>query len=141
MRSWNGTTGGLPQASWIDHIGDAYRTEHVLFAFDFNPGNASLANVTLRWAVDDVLGDGGSIAGALTGPTGTHSSVTTMAWNNVNVVPDSTNWMYLYQRDTDAVVRGIIFNGDIQPVPEPATLAALGLGLGALLRRRRRARA
>jgi len=146
---WVSDLGDGSGARWVGleaRAGDnSTHSESGLYAIDFNlASSASDAALNLRFSVDDQLGgvnneglflDGHAIAG----------SRSQTDWNNqiedkhffLGSLAAGTHTLYFDVVNSGNGPAGIIFNGDIQAVPEPAPMAALGFGaLGIVLRRR-----
>lgn len=135
-------------AQWINPSGNSFNPQTALFAHSFNPGNASLMDITVKYVVDDSLGDiGNTIHGLyinggplMLTPGGSHTVPTTVSMTNVNVIPNTTNWLYFYGIDLGSICSGIMYTAELQTVPEPGSLLVLAAcAAGAIARRRRKA--
>ena len=98
-----------------------------LFNFDY----AKRAGTTDETNAFDVLWNG-SVVTAIT-PTSTAFSTATFRLSGVT----GTNTLSFQAKGTSDALGGMIDNVNVQPTPEPATMAALGLGILGLLRRRK----
>ena len=138
----------------------------VLFAIPFAVGNNSLASITLSWVTDNGLGStngaNGNSSGAFangglflnggsslyTVPSsetvgsapGQFGTIRTLTLNNLALLPNQTNWLYLHQFNW-GTFGGSAFVANITMVPLPAPvfggLAGLA-GVGGLVAIRRR---
>jgi hypothetical protein len=102
--------------------------------FQLTTTNITTANLSMKWAVDDFLGDpassgpnpvgvylnGQPVPSAITG--GSFGFISTASDPNIGpLLQTGQNWIYFYQRDFSGGASGLLFGVTITVVPEPAT--------------------
>mgnify|MGYP001220192029 CR=1 FL=1 len=117
--------------------------QSALYAMKFVVSSSSIpaANFKFNWSVDDALGDpfgtnpigvylnGLSLplafsGGGIGGESSASADVTTGFG-----LQSGDNWLYVYQRDTNRVVSGVVFAATLTIVPEPGPFALWMSGL------------
>jgi len=143
-----------PQAEWIG-ADPAALPASALYAMDFQVGVQNITNATVdfHWNVDDKLGDVDG-NGDPTGPNpigvyingtpldmsfsgGGLSSQSSASADVTSLLNTGQNQLYVYNRDTAAIISGVIFSATFNVIPAPPT-GALALSGIALAARRRR---
>lgn len=116
----------------------SFRSETI---FSVNNTDTSGYSDTAFFLDEDEVGTGSSASGIVVGGNFDASGDGTFA-----VLPDDSVYLEIYEAFNDTAVDpdGFYNSGTVtlqfeaEPVPEPATIAALGLGAAALLRRRKK---
>jgi len=148
----NGGLGNGSTAKWVGTSPDSYKSGYSsLYAISFNL--AATANTTLnfKFTSDDSIGDanneglfidGKAIAGTKSKKTDWNGVVETFSNLNLGVLSAGQHSLYIDVLNSGSGPSGLMFDATLtqtQAVPEPATMAALGLGFVGLLKRRCRA--
>ena len=145
-----------PLAQWVNTGPTALTPYTTLYAMPFQvtTANISSASLSMKWAVDDSLGDatssgpnpvgvylnGTAVPAAISG--GDLKLLTTAFDPNIGpLLQTGQNWLYVYDRELGGPgAAGVMFGATITVVPEPSGAALAGLGMlavAAFVRRRR----
>lgn len=148
--AWEPNLQADPSAEWISTDGSQYAVSALYATKLIVPEYATTATLHLDFSVDNTLGnlDTGDVGVYLNG----HAIATAVVGGSFGqdyTFDSGEISQYLYNGDNFVELGaynsggpgGFIFSGTIttQAVPEPASVAALGLGAFGLLRRRRKA--
>jgi hypothetical protein len=146
---WVSGLGAGSTAKWVGLESTAgnngYVSESGLYAMNFDVASAmSSAKLNLIFSVDDQLG-GSNNAGLYLDGVAIPGSSSYTDWNNqiesksfnLGGLSAGTHTLYFDVVNSGNGPAGIIFKGNVQAVPEPTSMAALGIGAIGLIRRRR----
>jgi hypothetical protein len=146
-----------PLAQWVNIVSDPFVGRSMLYAmpFQLTTANITSASLSLKWAVDDFLGDpmasdpnpvgvylnGQPVPTAISG--GDKLLLTTALDFNIGpLLQTGQNWIYFYQRDAGATsgpgASGLMFGVTITVVPEPSSHLLLTIASCAVWSIRRR---
>ena len=148
----NGGLSSGSMAKWVgvDQNGYAGASHSALYAISFNLAQAGAAKLNFTYTSDDQIGDdlneglflnGNAIAGTKSPGVTWNGVVTSLTNLDLGVLSAGQHTLYINVANTGNGPSGIMFEGSVtqEPVPEPASMAVLGLGVAALLRRRKKA--
>ncbi len=145
--------GGLStgsQAKWVGVDSDgAYgvNSHSALYAISFTVGSTAAATLDFTVTADDQLGDANNEGLFIDGKALANTRTETL-WNNklakfnsldLGILTAGTHTLYINVNNGGNGASGVMFEGTVtQAVPEPASMAALGLGVVGLMKRRRK---
>jgi hypothetical protein len=137
-----------PLAQWVNYVPTPLGAQSLLYAmpFQLTTTNITTANLSMKWAVDDFLGDpassgpnpvgvylnGQPVPAAITG--GSFGFISTASDSNIGpLLQTGQNWIYFYQRDFSGGASGLMFGVTLTIAPEPTTLALAAIALATVL--------